>query len=117
MTDRFVAIIARPNRDNLPLDILRSDALDAMRQLGEIKPETLRLTDVVDNATTWVGGTYVGPEAVNKDATAVSLWQHNMIAARFTADGQATSLQNDWSSEIDVRRGTFETVRVERGLL
>lgn len=109
MTDRFSAIIARPNRDNLPLDIqgsyMRSDALAAMRQLGDIKAETLRLTDVTDSSTIYVGGTLV------------SLWQCNMVAARYTADGTATSLNDDWSGEIDTRRGVLETVHVERGLL
>lgn len=121
MPDRFVAIIGRPNRDNLPLDVqgsfLRGEALDAMRQLGEVKAETLRLTDVTDSGAVSVGGTYVGAQSMKKDATLVTLWQHNMIATRFTADGKATSLENEWSSEIDVRRGYFESAHVEPDLL
>ncbi|ALF00913.1 hypothetical protein SEA_SERENITY_46 [Mycobacterium phage Serenity] len=84
MADRIVAILAVPVDDALPIDVqavgLRRKAIDLMKEIAEIDENTVRYKGATDNGTITFGGS-VG---------LVSVWQHNMIAARFTADGKAS---------------------------
>jgi hypothetical protein len=121
MTDRFTAIIARPVRPSTPLDIqaswLRYEALEAMGNLGEVDPDSLRLDAVSADATLRIGGVSTGvPGAIPMGAELISLWQLNMFAALFVADGKATTLDSDYVGEKDYQKGRFGTARVERGL-
>jgi hypothetical protein len=120
MTDRFTAIIGRPVRPQTPLDIqaswLRHEALDAMQVLGVPDVSSLKLVESSAEATLFIGGTPGDPGTWPKDAQMVSLWQHNMFAALFTADGTAEGAEDRYDGEMDLRKGRFDTARVERGL-
>ncbi|ATW60176.1 hypothetical protein SEA_PH8S_48 [Mycobacterium phage Ph8s] len=83
MPDRMHAVIAVPVDDALPIDVqgvgLRRKAIDLMKEIADVDENTVRYKGATDDATLHIG------EGVGY----FSLWQHNMIAARFIADGKA----------------------------
>lgn len=80
MPDRLHVIITTPADDALPIDVqlvgLRRKAIEAMQEVANIEEQSVRYKGGSDNATV------VGP-----DGDTISLWQQNLRAGRFIAEG------------------------------
>uniref|UniRef100_A0AAU8GRC3 Uncharacterized protein n=1 Tax=Mycobacterium phage BabyBack TaxID=3158877 RepID=A0AAU8GRC3_9CAUD len=105
MSDRFEAIVVEPRDPSLPLDVqgvnLRRRAIEAMQEIGTVDENSVRYKDSTDTAT------------VSLANETLSLWQRNLFAALFYADGKATKEMDSVTvSEEDRRR--FTSVRVNR---
>lgn len=83
MADRIQVVIAVPRDEALPLDVqgvgLRRRAIELMQEIATVNESTVRYKAAADDATINFGG----------DIGMVSTWQHNLLAARFVADGKA----------------------------
>lgn len=83
MADRIQVVIAVPVDDALPIDVqgvgLRRRAIELMQEVAKISESTVR----------YQGATDQGPINFGAEVGVVSLWQRNLIAARFIADGEA----------------------------
>lgn len=83
MADRIKVIVAVTRDDALPIDVqgvgLRRMAIDLMGEVAEVKESSVRYKGATEDATLDLGG----------DVGLMSTWQHNLIAALFTADGVA----------------------------
>lgn len=106
MADRFECIVVEPRDGSLPLDVqgvnLRRKAIEAMQELGTVDENSVRYKAGTEDATINV-----------LDGTLMSLWQRNLFAALFYADGKAIKeLSESLVADEDHRH--FTTVRVNR---
>lgn len=80
-TDRIEVIIAVPRDDALPLDVqavgLRRRAIDLMHEVAKVNENTVRYKGANEDCT------------INFEGHFISMWQMNLLAARFIADGTA----------------------------
>ncbi|AKF14215.1 hypothetical protein SEA_LUCHADOR_51 [Mycobacterium phage Luchador] len=106
MADRFEAIVIEPRDPALPLDVqgvaLRRKAIEAMQALGSVDENSVRYKDGTDIATV-----SIGPKET------LSLWQRNLFAALFYADGDAVK-ERDSVTVAEEDRRRFTSVRVNR---
>ncbi|AGK86004.1 hypothetical protein Chy4_0042 [Mycobacterium phage Chy4] len=83
MADRIQVVIALPRDEALPIDVqavgLRRMAIDLMKEVADVEENTVRYSGGTDNATINFGG----------EIGLLTTWQHNLLAARFVADGTA----------------------------
>ncbi|QWS69776.1 hypothetical protein SEA_LEVIATHAN_47 [Mycobacterium Phage Leviathan] len=105
MPDRFEAIVVEPRDPALPLDVqgvaLRRKAIEAMKDLGTVDENSVRYKAGTEDATLNVEGHFT------------SLWQRNLFAALFYADGKANK-ERDAAYVTDEDRRNFTSVRVNR---
>ncbi|OBJ40263.1 hypothetical protein A5630_25265 [Mycolicibacterium mucogenicum] len=108
MKDRIQALIAVPVDVALPIDVqavgLRRKAIDLMSEIAVIEESTVRYLGAADDATLFFEG----------DIGLLSLWQHNLIGARFIADGKAKEGVVGPFTRHDPVTRTFESTSVER---
>lgn len=83
MPDRITAVVAVPVDPALPLDVqgvgLRRIAIERMQEIATVDENTVRMKNTSDSAYIELGG----------GVGTISLWQLNLMAAQFTADGKA----------------------------
>lgn len=110
MADRIQAVIAVPRDEALPIDVqgvnLRRLALDRMSEVAEVDESSIRYKGGSDSATILLG-----------EKEFMTMWQHNLMAARFFADGKAHKeicgpvVHQDWTlqvhSAVEVSRDEF----------
>ncbi|QZD98226.1 hypothetical protein SEA_DIGNITY_47 [Mycobacterium phage Dignity] len=105
MPDRFECIVVEPRDPSLPLDVqgvnLRRKAIEAMKDLGTVDENSVRYKQSSEDATIFVLDQHM------------SLWQRNLFAALFYADGKA-SKEQDAAFVTDEDRRNFTSVRVNR---
>ncbi|QTF81467.1 hypothetical protein SEA_TARSUSIV_43 [Mycobacterium phage TarsusIV] len=105
MPDRLEAIVVEPRDPALPIDVqgvnLRRKAIEAMQALGTVDENSVRYKGGTEDAT------------VSLDGHMMSLWQRNLFAALFYADGKADKAR-DASTVKDEERREFATARVAR---
>ncbi|ATN92173.1 hypothetical protein SEA_TIPSYTHETREX_43 [Mycobacterium phage TipsytheTRex] len=81
MADRIEAVIAVPADDALPIDVqavmLRRRVILLMQEVAEVDESSVRYRGASDNCALTLG------------KNTLSVWQQNLIAARFIADGKA----------------------------
>ncbi|AJD82463.1 hypothetical protein SHEEN_45 [Mycobacterium phage Sheen] len=81
MADKIVALVSEPRDEDLPIDVqgvnLRHKAIELMQEIANIKKSTVRYRGATDAAVVDFG----------PDVGLVTLWQRNLMAARFDADG------------------------------
>jgi hypothetical protein len=80
MPDRIHVIITTPTDDSLPIDVqlvgLRRKAIEAMQEVADISEQSVRYRGGTEDAT-----------VLDPDGHTISLWQQNLRAGRFVADG------------------------------
>lgn len=81
MSDRVQVVIAVPRDAALPVDVqgvgLRRKAIDLMQEIVAVNENSVRYGGASEDCIVTLG------------EDAVSMWQMNMLAVRFTADGKA----------------------------
>lgn len=80
MPDRIHVVITTPVDNALPIDVqlvgLRRKAIEAMQEVADVDEQSVRYKGGSEDATV------VGP-----DGHVISLWQSNLRAGQFVADG------------------------------
>ncbi|AER48755.1 hypothetical protein CM07_gp60 [Mycobacterium phage Alma] len=103
MPDRLQAIVVEPRDPAVPIDVqgvnLRRKAITAMQALGSVDENTVRYKGGTEDAT------------VSLNGTMMSLWQRNLMAALFYADGRADkSLETSTVRDEDHREFSAASV-------
>jgi hypothetical protein len=80
MSDQIQVVVAVSRDEALPVDVqgvgLRRMAIDLMSEIAEVEENSVRYRGGTDDSVVLFGD------------YAITLWQHNLLAARFTAKGK-----------------------------